>query len=216
MTATTAPETLKVVLEGGGAQWSDWIGVVLTAALVFVTWVYVRHTARMADQMDGQLEAMREQQGRLEEARLREKSDRGAYGCLDAVQQLLAEYAGRPPAAVSREAFQTARIQLERYAPLIHDREVRDYVMTFREVAFIAAFGQEQTEREEINAGTLRLLARDMAKRLTTVLHTYLAEQPLPANVWQHSGDDGHGSEYPDPGSVGSWVRRVAHRPADD
>lgn len=92
----------------------------------------------------------------------------------------------------------------------MHDREVRKYLDTFREVAFIGSFTQEQVERERLDAGAVRLVAHDIAERVTTVLHAYLSEQPIPGNVWMRNGDDGHGDRYPDPSNVGSWVRNYA------
>lgn len=207
-----ATESVQVVVDSGPTA-TDWIGLALTAALVLVTGVYVWHTRRMADRMDDQLAALRDQQQLGEAARLREKSDRGAYRCLDAIQELLAEYEGRPPAAVDRGAFERAKVELQRSAPLVHDREkVRNYLDSFREVAFIGSFKPEQIEREALDAGTVRLVARDMARRLTTVLHSYLSERPIPDNVWMRNGDDGHGDRYPDPPNVASWVRGIARR----
>lgn len=117
MTASEPVELVQVVVDSSGANMADWIGLALTSALVVITGVYVWHTRRMADRMDDQLAAVREQQQALEAARLREKSDRGAYECLDAIQALLAEYEGRPPAAVNRGVFETTQLQLRRAAP---------------------------------------------------------------------------------------------------
>lgn len=205
-------EPMQVVVDSGGANIADWIGLTLTAGLVLVTGVYVWHTRRMANGMDKQLSAIREQQQIAESARLREKSDRGAYECLDAIQVFLAEYEGRPPAAVDAGTFETVRLQLRRAAPLVHDLQVRKYLDTFREIAFIGSFSHEQVEREELDAGKVRLVARDMANRLMTVLHFYLSEQPIPSNVWMRSGEDGHGDYYPDPSNVAAWVRQYARR----
>lgn len=212
MTAHLPAEPVQVVVDNRGVNMADWIGLALTAALVVVTGVYVWHTRRMADRMDDQLAAIREQQRVAETARLREKSDRGAYECLDALQGLLAEYEARPPGAVDRGAFEAAQLQLRRAAPLVHDRDVRKYLDTFREVAFIGSFTQEQVEREQLDGGVVRLVARDMAQRLSTVLHAYLSEQPIPENVWVRNGEDGHGDNYPDPSNVASWVRKYARR----
>lgn len=206
-----ATEPVQVVVDSGATA-ADWVGLALTAALVLVTGVYVWHTRRMADRMDDQLAAIREEQQLGEAARLREKSDRGAYRCLDAIQELLAEYEGRPPAAVDPAAFERAKLELQRSSPLVHDREVRSYLDAFREVAFIGSFQPEQIEREGLDAGLVRLIARDMASRLTTVLHSYLSERPIPNSVWMRDGDDGHGDRYPDPPNVASWIRGASRR----
>lgn len=211
MSASMPTEPVQVVVDHGGVNMADWIGLALTAALVVITGVYVWHTRRMADRMDDQLAAIREQQQLSETARLREKSDRGAYECLDAIQGLLAEYEARPPGAVDRGTFDTARLQIRRAAPLVHDLEVRKYLDTFREVTFIGSFTQEQIERERLDAGVVRLIARDMAERLTTVLHAYLSEQPIPDNVWMRNSEDDQ-DDYPDPSDAASWVRTYARR----
>lgn len=215
MTVPAAAEPVHVVVESGGANLADWLGLLLTFALVAITAVYVWHTSRMADRMDEQLSAMREQQRHADETRLREKSERGAYDCLNALEGFLAEYESRPPAAVDREAFVTARLKLRRAAPLVHDRHVRDHLDSFMEVAFVGTFDAEQVDRERLDGGTVRLVARDMARRLTTVLHAYLAEDPIPENAWMRDGGDGYGDRFPPSAEAASWIRRYAARSSD-
>lgn len=191
---------------------AEWVSVVLTGVLVGTTIVYAFLTKRMADRMDGQLRQMKQQQDHAERARLREKSDRGAYACLSAVEELLVECAGRPLAAVPPQAFRRAKLGLEHSAPLVHDKQVRDYVSVAREILFVASFDEEQVQREEINVGTARMVAGHLTRQLAVVLHAYLSEEEIPPTVWQRDGSDGFGDQYPTPSNAGTWIRRIAHK----
>jgi len=83
---------------GSGVSIADWTSIGLTFALVVITGIYVKHTSDMVKEMKNQ---------RLTDVdnRRREKSDRAAYQCLDAVRYLADEMSRRGATAVPLEVL---------------------------------------------------------------------------------------------------------------
>ena len=185
-----------------GVLITDWISVGLTAALVAVTAIYVKHTSDMAKEMKNQ---------RLIDVanRRREKSDRAAYQCLDAVRYLADEMSRRGPTAVDPEVLAITHRTLRGEGSLIEDDTVRHRVGACAEVLFVGAFPTEQMQREGLSAGLVALGVQQMLVATRSLLTADLAEREVSYDMWARADNDGCGSQFPEIGEAAAWIRCV-------
>lgn len=193
---------LFAATSGSDVSITDWISVGLTAVLIIVTTFYVKHTSDMATEMKNQ---------RLNdvENRRREKSDKAAYLCLDAVRYLADEMSRRGPTAVEPESLSITQRTLRGEGSLIEDDLIRHRVGACAEVVFVGAFSTEQMRREGLSAGLVALGVQVMLTATRSLLTAYLAEREITENMWARADTDGCGSQLPEIGEAGAWIRCV-------
>lgn len=170
--------------------------------LVVVTAIYVKHTSDMVKEMKNQ------RLGDMENRR-REKSDRAAFQCLDAVRYVADEMSRRSPTAVEPEILSITHRTLRGEGSLIDDDRVRSRVSACAEVLYVGSFSTEQMQREQLSASRVSLGVLEMVNATRELLTAYLAERDPESDTWARADNDGCGSQLPEIGEAATWIRCV-------